>query len=112
MSLLGDDQAAALSATYGGGSVYVPKFVGAHHPLAVTLGHADAVRLVAEFGGQSIPVPISLGKRARILQLRGGRLSTADIARIVGCSRRTVFYVFAESDRENGIEPDDQLPLF
>ena len=116
MALLGDEQASALSAIYGGGSVYVPKFVGRHHPLAETLGHADAIKLVAAFGGESIPVPIGLGKRARILQLRGGDLSTAAIARMVGCSRRTVFYVFAEADAEakrSGTgEDSDQLQLF
>jgi CRP-like cAMP-binding protein len=113
MKMLGDEQAATLSAIFGGGSIYVPKFVGKHHPLAECLGHKDAMRLVAEFGGHTIPVPIGLGKRARILQLReAGGLSTADIARMVGCSRRTVFYVYANADRETRGDQDEQLPLF
>lgn len=114
LQLIGEEQAAVLSVLYGGGSMYVPKFVGKHHPLPECLGMKDAVKLVGEFGGETIPVPIGLGKHARILQLReAGGLSTADIARKVGCSRRTVFYVFAAADEgENGSAEQDQLPLF
>ncbi len=100
VQLVGEEQAAVLSALYGGGNMYVPKMVGRHHPLSETLGYEDAVKLTAVVGGLNIPVPIAMGKRARILQLRAaGGLSTADVARKVGCSRRTVFYVYAEADQ-------------
>lgn len=114
LQLIGEEQAAVLSVLYGGGSMYVPKFVGKHHPLSECLGMKDAVKLVGEFGGETIPVPIGLGKHARILQLReAGGLSTADVARKVGCSRRLVFYVYAAADEAAGgtAEPD-QPTLF
>jgi hypothetical protein len=109
IELIGEEQAACLSAIFGGGSIYIPRHVGAHHPLAECLGHADAVMLVAEFAGQSVPVPIGLGKHAKIRQLRGA-LSTAEIAKRVGVSRRTVFYVFAQADRE-ARDAEEQLSL-
>ncbi len=114
LQLIGDEQAAVLSVLYGAGSMYVPKFVGKHHPLSECLGMKDAIKLVAELGGLTIPVPIGLGKHARILQLReAGGLSTAEVARKVGCSRRLVFYVYAAADDASGeTRPPDQLPLF
>lgn len=114
LQLIGEEQAAVLSALYGGGSMYVPQFVGRHHPLSECLGMEDAVKLVGAFGRETIPVPIGLGRRARILQLRAaGGLSTADVARKVGCSRRTVFYVYAAADEAERGPPDrDQLALF
>lgn len=114
ISLIGEEQAAVLSVLYGGGSMYVPKFVGPHHPLSECLGQKDAIKLVGQFGGLNIPVPIGLGKHAQILQLRAaGGLSTADVARKVRCSRRLVFYVYAAADEaDSQPRESDQPSLF
>lgn len=110
VKLLGEDEAAALSATYGGGRMSIPKFVGAHHPIAEILGPKATAVLVGEFGGRVLDVPISLGKRAAIKQMLEGGQSVSAICRRVGVSRRHVFYVKAElRDGEAG---GDQPDLF
>lgn len=96
VQLIGEDQAAALSALYGGGRMYVPRFVGAHHPIAQAVGVKAAAVVVAEFGGGHVEIPMSLGKRAQVAQLLAGGLSVPEICRRVGVSRRHVFYVKAE----------------
>ncbi len=96
VKLVGEESAGALSALYGGGRMYVPKVLGAHHPITETVGRDAAIRMVAHFGGQPLDVPISLGKRIQIQQLVTGGVSVAEICRRVGVSRRTVFYVKAE----------------
>lgn len=97
--LIGEEDAAALSAVYGGGRIYVPTLAGPHHPITESIGKAAAGKVVAEFGGGHIDVPISLGKRATIVQLLEAGLSVPRICRRVGVSRRHVFYV---KDELNG----------
>ena len=45
VTLIGDEDAAALSAVYGGGRIYVPRLAGPHHPMTEAIGRA-----AAEFG--------------------------------------------------------------
>ncbi|QQQ19693.1 helix-turn-helix domain-containing protein [Brevundimonas vitis] len=110
VQLVGDDGAAALSAAYAGSRIYVPRFLGAHHPITQCVGPQAAAQLVAAFGTKTIDVPISLGRRAMIVQLLSAGESIPNICRRVGASRRTVFYVKAA---ERGADDDsDQLGLF
>lgn len=96
VSLIGEDDAAALSAVYGGGRIYVPTLAGPHHPITEAIGRTAAAVVVAEFGGGHVDVPIGLGKRAQIVQLLDAGRSVAFICRRVGVSRRHVFYVKRE----------------
>lgn len=107
--LVGEDDAAVLSAEFAGARLYVPKLIGRHHPITVCVGEAGAAVLAAHFGGRVLDVPISLGKRAMIVQLLKGGLSVRSICQKVGVSRRTVFYVKAS---ERGGEDDPQADLF
>lgn len=109
--LVGDDAAAALSAAYAGGRVYVPRFLGAHHPITHCVGPEGAARLAAGFGTRTIEVPISLGRRAMIVQLLLAGVSVPQICRRVGVSRRTVFYVKA-AERGAAADDGDQPSLF
>lgn len=110
VQLVGDDAAAALSAAYAGGRVYIPRFLGAHHPITHCVGPTGAALLTAEFGTRTIEVPISLGRRAMIVQLLAAGVKVPAICRRVGVSRRTVFYVKAA---ERGAEDEpDQPNLF
>lgn len=105
--LVGEDAAASLSATYGGGRLYIPQFLGSHHPITACVGDAGAARLVAEFGGQAIGIPMAMGKRAKIVQLRTAGMTVPDICRRVGVSRSQVFQVMADLKKA-----DDQADLF
>jgi hypothetical protein len=93
IKLVGEDEAAGISALFGGGRIYVPRFLGAHHPITETVGRDAADRLVAHFGGAHIDVPVSLGKRAQIEQLLRAGVTVPTICRRVGVSRRHVFYL-------------------
>lgn len=104
VKLVGDDAAAALSAAYAGGRVYVPRFLGAHHPITHCVGQQAAARLAAKFGTKTIDIPISLGRRAMIVQLLLAGETVPQICRRVGVSRRTVFYVKAA---ERGAEDEE-----
>ena len=97
--LVGDDAAAALSAAYAGGRLYVPKLLGAHHPITHCVGPKGAARLATVFGTRTVDVPIGMGKRAMIVQMLLAEASVPEICRKVGVSRRTVFYVKA-SERD------------
>lgn len=99
LTLIGEEDAAALSAVYGGGRIYVPTLAGPHHPITEAIGRTAAGRVVAEFGGGHIDVPVSLGKRATIAQLLEAGMSVPRICRRVGVSRRHVFYL---KDELNG----------
>ncbi|MGH7027356.1 helix-turn-helix domain-containing protein [Brevundimonas sp.] len=99
LKLIGEDEAAALSALFGGGRLYVPKFLGAHHPITETVGAKAAAIVAAEFGGGHIEIPMALGKRAQVAQLIEAGRSVPEICRRVGVSRRHVFYV---KDELNG----------
>lgn len=99
LKLLGDDQAAALSAVFGGGRLYVPRFLGAHHPITETLGQSGADLIAAEFGGGHVEIPMALGKRAQVEQLLRAGKAVPEVCRRVGVSRRHVFYV---KDEMNG----------
>lgn len=99
LTLVGDEAAGALSATFGGGRLYVPRFLGAHHPISVTVGPDGAALIAAEFGGGHVEIPMAIGKRAMVEQLlRAGR-PVPEICRRVGVSRRHVFYL---KDELNG----------
>lgn len=93
IELVGDDGAAALSAVYGGGRLYVPRFLGAHHPITECVGPAGAARVSAEFGGGHVDIPINEGKRAQAMQLLQAGKSVPFVCRRVGLSRRHVFYL-------------------
>lgn len=113
LKLIGEDAASALSAVFGGGRMYVPKFIGAHHPISEAVGPKAAAIVAAEYGGGHIDIPMSLGKRAQIVQLIEGGKSVPEICRRVGVSRRHVFYVKNELGGGEGRSGRrDQLDLF
>lgn len=93
VKLIGDEDAAALSAVYGGGRIYVPTLAGPHHPITEAVGKVAAGLVVAEFGGGHVDVPVGLGKRAQIVQLLEAGKTVPQICRRVGVSRRHVFYL-------------------
>lgn len=109
--LIGDDAAAALSAAYAGGRIYVPKLLGAHHPITHCVGLKGAARLATVFGTKTIDVPIGIGKRAMVVQMLLAEATVPEICRRVGVSRRTVFYVKA-SERDDESNPSAQPSLF
>ena len=109
VALIGEENAAALSAVYGGGRIYVPKLAGPHHPITEAVGKAAAALVVGEFGGGHVDVPVGIGKRAQIAQLLEAGKSVPVICRRVGVSRRHVFYVKRELNGGPGRSGDRKV---
>ena len=88
--LAGRDAAIELARLCGGSTMHVPRVVGLSpsHPLVAALG-AKGARLVADrFQGEQVYVPQARRAVARHLAFQGR--STAEIARALGVTRRTV----------------------
>ncbi|NBB51482.1 hypothetical protein GVN24_24665 [Rhizobium sp. CRIBSB] len=98
-ALVGEDAAAAISALYGGGRLYVPRLIGVHHPITEAAGRDGAALIAGEFGGGHIDIPMALGKRAMVEQLLSAGRPVPEICRRVGVCRRHVFYI---KDEMNG----------
>ena len=80
---------------YGGATIYLPKKFKADHPVAGLIGERAADALVSRYGYGDLSVPLgptsAISRRtARILALLAEGRSKNEIARLVGCSRRTV----------------------
>jgi hypothetical protein len=106
VELIGEELSTTLSATMGGSRLYVPRYIGPHHPIAVTVGEKAAAVLAAKLSGEFILVPVLLGRHARIVQMKASGARIDDIAMAVGCARRTVFEHLAQEREANGVQLD------
>lgn len=106
VELIGDELATTLSATMGGARLYVPRYIGPHHPIAVTVGETAAGLLASKLSGEFILVPVLLGRHARIVQMKASGAKVDDIAIAVGCARRTVFDHLAQAREADGVQLD------
>lgn len=102
-AVTGQEAALRLAGAYGGRRIYIPHAPQPEGRLARTIGLDAARRLAAAFGGITLQIPIRLGRRVRILQLRAEQLqrarqlrrsdplSVARIAEQVGVTERFVW---------------------
>lgn len=104
---IGVDAATGLSRVLGGRRIYIPRVAGPNHPLAQGAGDAAAAVICGMLSGRFLDVPLTAGKRARILELSRAGRRRADVASIVGCTERHVYQVLAEASA-----CDDQADLF
>lgn len=103
---IGQAAALQLAAKYGGTRIYVPRKIGDHHPLCVTLGREIADSLAAYCGGGPLVIPKQAERRERVRQLRTGRsLTIAQIALETSFSERHVYRLLSEDsdDRQLGL---------
>jgi hypothetical protein len=95
--VIGEDAALALAAAFGGRTLYIPHRARPDSDLVQAIGADAAGRLGERFGGMTYAIPISEGKRARILHLRlSMQLTVARIAETVSCTERHVYAVLEE----------------
>ncbi|MDB5432403.1 MAG: hypothetical protein JWP35_3519 [Caulobacter sp.] len=93
---IGAEAATRLSLRFGGRRLYVPRSVGAHHPLAQCLGAVAASQLCEFMAGQYFEPPLLQGKRARIVELGAANVQRAEIAERLHCTERFVYKVLKE----------------
>lgn len=99
---IGEEGALSLARSFGGVRLYVPRVIGAHHPICVAIGRAFADRLAVWAGGGSIDIPKQAERRARVLSLhRRGTLTRAAIALETGYSERHVYRLTSESSERH-----------
>lgn len=96
-ALIGPEAWGSLLRVFGGKRLYIPARIGASHPIAVAIGQEMADRLAYAFPQNYLEIPIAAQRRARIRALLGQGLDAGAVARIVGCTRRHVQAVKAES---------------
>ena len=113
--IVGLKAALAIAAEQAGMRIYVPKTPAKQHWLIKLIGSEATRQLSHRYGGTEIDVPLLFnGNRASIWQqvqrlLRDGR-SVADIIRIAGISRRSVYRHKGRLDAPR--KPSDQGELF
>lgn len=105
---IGVEAATGLSRVLGGRRIYIPRVAGPHHPLSEGAGQAAAEIICGMLSGRFLDVPLTAGKRARIIELSRAGRRRADVASIVGCSERHVYQVLA--DEEGGSAQADLFP--
>lgn len=106
---IGEEAAALLSRDFGGRRIYLPTHPGAHHPLSVCIGQANAEALARALAGEYLEPPLTAGKRLRILERLKAGQTPAQISRALGCTRRFVFYVKAEAGEEPAADDQPRL---
>lgn len=99
--VVGEEAAVGISIRFGGRRLYIPQQPTTESELVLLIGRGAAQRLSKRYGGTWIDVPISAGKRARIIELCQADRTKSDIAEIIGCSERYVYQVVADY-RESG----------
>jgi hypothetical protein len=91
---LGADDAARLSAIVGGTRLHVPGRLANADRLKRLLGEDLAIRVVLHFGDSRFYVPVAVRSPSvdlrKLKRLIAQNLSSARIARKLGCSERTV----------------------
>lgn len=107
--LIGEEQAARISAELGGLKIYIPKTPGEHSPLSAVIGVHDAYAVSEIWGGMELVVPIKTGKRAEAVALLRAGHKVSAIVRQLRCSRGFVYGLRADLDKEAQYDMFDGL---
>ncbi len=103
---LGLEAAEKLVAAYGGIRIYVSVRAAPEGAFATLIGHAAAEALSRYYGGERFDVPIAKrGQRVlrgEICRLRRDGMHVTAIARALGCTRRYVFRILADTSEAEG----------
>lgn len=105
--LIGADKASQLTFYLGGKRVYIPYKLSKHHPIAVSIGMDDALKICNAWGGQVYNVPFEKAKSLKAQQKQDQGKSAEQIAREMNISRRHVFRLLKQKNTDSG-----QLDLF
>lgn len=108
IELIGEEATAKLIERFGGTRLYIPHCPTPDDTLVQAVGEEPALKLAHTFGGERVEVPNPPPRRMRILAMRAAGHSVESIARALGCTRRRVFQVLAETrDASHPIEASD-----
>jgi hypothetical protein len=102
--VIGEESARKLLHVFGGRRIYVPREIGAAHPISVTIGPEAAAKVGEFFHGTILYFPIVASRRDRILKMADEKAKAQDIATALSVSERLVYSVLAER-RERDSQP-------
>ena len=97
-SLIGENAARGLVASFGGRRVYVPRSPAIGDRMVRTIGLAAALKLADAFGAERLFIPLDArrpGRRAQIRELRARGDSVSSIARSLHVTERYIYKVLA-----------------
>lgn len=123
VGLVGLEATRQLIAQWGGQYLYFPETVADDHPLAITVGVANARRLSQQYGGLRLMIPIgyAFSQRERNQAIREAHAAGAtvgDLVRRFHLCDRTIYYVLAKAPASATLQADPgqrqsrQLRLF
>ncbi len=75
IDLLGISTAYRIASGWGGGTLYIPKQLNWDHPIALAIGHEEAITLCGTYGGVYLEIP----PKARALRTRREQLICDDL---------------------------------
>jgi hypothetical protein len=115
VELIGEEATAKLIERFRGTRLYIPHCPTPDDALAQAVGVEPALKLARTFGGERVEVPNPPPRRMRIIAMRAAGHSVESIARALGCTRRRVFQVLAETRRAShepvACDTHDAAPL-
>lgn len=102
--VIGDQAIAALIARFAGTRIYIPKKIGAHHPIAKALGLEAAALLAENFHGVEFVIPMREGARERVMRIAAAEpeLTRSEIALKAGVHERSVYRWLDDSPSRQG----------
>jgi len=106
IKVIGEDAVAELSMSLAGTRVYIAKNPTEKSPIAACIGIEAAQKLAKVWGGQDFEIPVTIGRKARILMLSKMGKNNMQIASLLKISLRNVRRIV------NDAEDDPQLDLF
>ncbi|WP_066667094.1 MULTISPECIES: hypothetical protein [unclassified Sphingomonas] len=107
IELIGEDATKRLIEALGGTRIYVPRRIGASHPIAEVIGMRAAAQIAESHAGEMLDLPKAHLRKAKAIELAlSGQMTANEVARTTDYSRRHVFRLMKAA------RDDDQLELF
>jgi hypothetical protein len=96
-SAIGRESARKLIEKFGGTNLFIPKTIGARHPIAQALGTETARQLSELFHGTELNLPVSASRRRAVRKLaQQPGMTRQRIALETGYSERQVYRIIGE----------------
>ncbi len=112
--VIGQAAVTRLIETFGGTKTYVPRTIGAHHPISVAIGVKASTLLAEHYHGMMLDLPKAHLRRRRALETALNRpegMTLKDVALAFDYTERMI-YKMIEQHKAEVAANDDQLDLF
>ncbi|RYY25220.1 MAG: hypothetical protein EOP62_14255 [Sphingomonadales bacterium] len=114
-AVIGQGAVTRLIERMGGTRTYVPRTIGAHHPIAATIGLKPASLLAEYFHGRTLDLPKAHARRQRALETALNRpegVTLKQVALDFDYTERHLYNLLEAHKAAHGHQDDGQLGLF